>query len=133
MPLTRRFVDTVRDRATQDPAFRAALFEEALQALLDGDMDGAKELLRDCINATIGFQALSERSGLPIKSVMRMVSGSGNPRLNNFVSLLSILQEASGMHAAVSVIHEMSGSFAAIRSSSSKDNFYLDNIQTVEV
>jgi len=110
MPLTRKFIDTIRDRAAKDPAFRAALLEEALDALLDGDIDGAKELLRDCINATIGFRALSERSGLPIKSVMRMVSPAGNPRLDNFATLLSVLQAATGTQATVTVSQQDSSS-----------------------
>ena len=39
MPLTRSFNETIRERATRDPAFRAALFSEAVQALLAGDLD----------------------------------------------------------------------------------------------
>ena len=55
MPLTRSFNTTVRERANRDPAFRAALFGEAVQALLGGDLDTAKAALRAYINATIGL------------------------------------------------------------------------------
>jgi hypothetical protein len=59
MALTRSFRETVADRARHDGAFRAALIEESIQAMLDGDLVGARDLLRDCINATVGFDALS--------------------------------------------------------------------------
>jgi hypothetical protein len=54
MPLTRRFNETVRERAARDPAFRAALFDEAINGLFAGDSDTAKAALRAYINATIG-------------------------------------------------------------------------------
>ena len=55
MPSTHSFNDTLRERAANDPAFRAALFGEAIAALLAGDLDNAKAALRAYINATIGF------------------------------------------------------------------------------
>ena len=45
MPLTRDFRNTVQARAARDPAFRAGLYREAMQALLDGDFRTAKILL----------------------------------------------------------------------------------------
>ncbi len=105
MPLTRKFAETVQARAARDPEFKAALFEEALQSLFDGDLEGAKELLRTCINATTGFQALSEQSGLPVKSIMRMVGPGGNPRLDNFIKLIRILQETTSTQATIHVLH----------------------------
>ena len=59
MPLTRSFNATVRERVKRDPAFRAALFSEAVQTLLAGDLDTAKAVLRAYINATIGFEKLA--------------------------------------------------------------------------
>ena len=55
MPLTRSFKETVQARVQRDPAFRAALFEEGIEAFLDGDIDTSKTVLRDYINATIGY------------------------------------------------------------------------------
>jgi hypothetical protein len=68
MPLTRSFNATVRERAARDPAFRAALFIEAVQALLASDLDTAKAALRAYINATIGFEKLAAATGTPVKS-----------------------------------------------------------------
>ena len=59
MPLTRNFRDTVRARAEREPAFRRALFQEAVQALLQGETDEGRAALRAYINATVGFDRLA--------------------------------------------------------------------------
>lgn len=50
MALTRAFKETVRDRVLKDPAFRVALLKEGVDALLAGDVDSGKSILRDYIN-----------------------------------------------------------------------------------
>src|SRR5580693_10704855 len=72
MALTRDFRETVQARAGRDPAFREALFEEAVQTLLAGDIDAGRAAMRDYINATIGFEKLGAALGRPQKSLMRM-------------------------------------------------------------
>ena len=62
MALTRDFRETVAARAARDPAFKAALLQEALQAFIEGDVAAGLVLLRDCINATVGFGALSKET-----------------------------------------------------------------------
>ena len=58
MTLTRDFKATVQARAQNDPAFRRALLQEGVECLLGGDVDTGKIVLRDYINATIGFEEL---------------------------------------------------------------------------
>ena len=101
MALTRSFRETVADRAKHDPAFRAALLEEALQALVDGDLEGARSLLRNCINATVGFEGLAYRTHLAPKSLMRMVGPRGNPTLESFVQVVRVLRGASEVNVTV--------------------------------
>ena len=55
MALTRDFKDMVKARAERDPEFRAALLTEAIEQMLSGDMETGKAVLRDYINATVGF------------------------------------------------------------------------------
>jgi len=73
MPLTREFKDTVKARAERDPAFREALLTEAVEQLLAGKLEDGKAVLRDYINATIGFEKLAKATGTPSKSLMRML------------------------------------------------------------
>jgi len=106
MPLTRDFRDTVRARAERDPAFRKALFQEAVQALLGGDVDDGRIALRSYINATIGFERLSKVLGRPQKSLMRMLGPDGNPTAENLLGVISALQEETGIHLKIRAVTE---------------------------
>jgi DNA-binding phage protein len=102
MPLTREFKETIKARAATDAAFRAALLSEVLDLFLAGDVATGKSVLRDYVNATIGFAGLAEATGVPAKSLMRMVSASGNPRAENLFAIIGALQQATGVQLSVS-------------------------------
>jgi DNA-binding phage protein len=106
MALTRDFRQTVQARAARDPAFREALFEEAVQTLLTGDIDAGRAAMRDYINATIGFEKLSVALGRPQKSLMRMFGPSGNPTAENLLGVIGVLQEETGVHLHVRAVTE---------------------------
>lgn len=59
MALTNAFKDTIQASAQRDPAFRTLLRREGVECLLADDIDTGKAMLRDYINATIGFEELS--------------------------------------------------------------------------
>jgi DNA-binding phage protein len=101
VPLTRSFKETVRARVERDPAFRAALLIEAIEQLLAGDVDTGKAVLRDYINATVGFERLARATGTPSKSLMRMFGPKGNPRASNLFAVIRQLQKVSGIRLAV--------------------------------
>ena len=56
MALTRDFKETVAARVQSDPAFAQALLDEAITLFIDGEPDTAKLILRDLVNATVGFE-----------------------------------------------------------------------------
>src|SRR5579872_1975407 len=101
MPLTKYFRDTVKARADRDPAFRAGLYQEAVQAMLDGDLGVAKILLRDVINATVGFAQLGSRIDVPEKSLMRMFGATGNPRAENLIAVVAALKDECRLSVTV--------------------------------
>ena len=103
MPLTKSFKETVQARAGRDPAFREALLTEGVEALLGGDLETGKAVLRDYINATIGFEQLADATGTPSKSLMRMFGPRGNPNARNLFSVLGELQKESGVNLHVEV------------------------------
>jgi len=88
-------------RVREDTAFRDALLKEGIDALLAGDLDIGKSILRDYINATIGFERLAQQTGTPSKSLMRMFGPTGNPNARNLFSVISELQRASGVSLRV--------------------------------
>ena len=96
MPLSREFNQTIRERAERDPAFRFAMLQDALKALDTGEAFEAKILLRDFINATLGFPALGEATGRHPKSLMRMFSSKGNPTLDTLADVLKELARREG-------------------------------------
>ncbi len=104
MPLTRSFKETVQDRARRDPAFRVGLLREAIEALLRDELDVGKVLLRDYINATVGFENLAEATHKNPKSLMRMLSAEGNPRAENLFSVIAHLQKREGVELGVTVL-----------------------------
>src|SRR5260370_75486 len=97
MPLTRDFKETVRARVERDPRFRKALLREGIEAMLAGDVATAKTILRDYINATVGFADLAEATHIPSKSLMRMLGPAGNPRAGNLFEIVSFLQRREGV------------------------------------
>jgi len=97
MALTKEFKETVKARAERDPAFREALLKEAIELLLAGDLETGKVILRDYINATVGFEKLARATGTPAKSLMRMLGPSGNPRAENLFEVVSFLQSCEGV------------------------------------
>jgi len=97
LPLTRSFKDTIQARALADPAFREALLKEGVDALIAGDVDTGRTVLRDYINATIGFDGLAQATGTPSKSLMRMFGPKGNPKARNLFSVIGVLQDKAGV------------------------------------
>ena len=55
MPLTRDFRETIQARVQRDLGFREELLKEGIDCLLSGEVETAKAVLRDFINATGGF------------------------------------------------------------------------------
>jgi DNA-binding phage protein len=101
MALTRSFRETVAARASRDPDFRIGLLREAIDALLRDEMDVGKILLRDYINATVGFEDLAQATRKSPKSLMRMLSARGNPRAENLFNVIAHLQKSEGIKLGV--------------------------------
>jgi len=99
--LTKDSKDTIQARAQRDPAFRKTLLQEGGECLLAGDVDTGKAVLRDYINATIGFEELSRVFDKSSKSLMRMFGPKGNPQVSNLFAVIGYLQEQEGIHLEV--------------------------------
>lgn len=93
MALTRDFRETILARAQRDGRYREALFTEAINAYLAGDTVTGKAILRDLVNATIGFEGLAAEINKPSKSLHRMLAPHGNPNTENFFDIVSALQK----------------------------------------
>ena len=101
MPLSRSYKETIKARVESDPEFRAALFEEAINAFLEGDTAVGKALLKDIVHSTIGFEGLAKILEKSSKSLHRMLVPSGNPRMENLFQVIHAIKKSEGINCQV--------------------------------
>jgi hypothetical protein len=101
MALTKSFKDLVQKRVAGDPAFGEALLRGGIDAMLDGEVDTGKAILRDYIKATVGFEKLGEATGTQPKSLIRMFGPRGNPQARNLFGVIDYLQKWAGVRLHV--------------------------------
>lgn len=97
MVLTRDFKETVKERAACDPAFAKAMLDEAATAFLNGEPHVARLILRDLVNASVGFEELATETNRPSKSLHRMLSEKGNPSMDNLAAIFGAVRKRLGV------------------------------------
>jgi len=101
MALTRDFKETVNERVQREPEFAAALLDEAISLFLNGEPETARLILRDIVNATVGFEELAIKTAKPSKSLHRMLSAKGNPTMGNLTTIFDVLRKT--LHVEIKV------------------------------
>jgi len=101
MARTMSFKDLVRRHVKRDKKFAEALLREGVDAMLSGDVDTGKTILRDYIKATVGFEKLGEATDTPPKSLIRMFGPRGNPQAKNLFGVIGYLQKRAGVRLHV--------------------------------
>lgn len=84
---------TVQSRIKADPLFAEALLREATDMFLNGEAEAARLLLRDVVNATVGFEQLAATTNRPSKSIHRMLSARGNPTMESLTAVFSAIRK----------------------------------------
>ena len=97
MATTKSFKKLVQSHVKRDKKFAEALLREGVDAMLSGDVDAGKTILRDYIKATVGFEKLGAATGAPPKSLIRMFGPRGNPQAKNLFSVIGYLQKRAGV------------------------------------
>src|SRR5713226_7135693 len=97
MALTKDFRETIRERAQSEPAFRQGLLREGLELIYNGDFATGRAILRNYINATIGFPRLARETKIPSPSLQRMFGPNGNPSAQNLFGVIAALQRTEGV------------------------------------
>jgi len=92
MALTRNFKQTVIERVERDPEFAKALLDEAATLFLSDEPETARLILRDLVNATVGFEQLAVLTDKPSKSLHRMLSPKGNPSMDNLAAIFGVVR-----------------------------------------
>ena len=81
---------------------------------LSADVETGKVVLRDYINATMGFEELGSRTERQPKGLMRMFSPSGNPQARNLFEVIACLQDHEGVHLEVKASGYSGGSAMSV-------------------
>ena len=102
MAKTKSFKKLVQQHVKADKKFAEALLREGIDAMLAGDVDTGKTILRDYIKATVGFEKLGQATETPPKSLIRMFGPRGNPQAKNLFSVIGYLQKRAGVQLHVS-------------------------------
>ena len=92
MALTRNFKQTGIERVERDPEFAKALLDEAATLFLSDEPETARLILRDLVNATLGFEQLAVLTDKPSKSLHRMLSPKGNPSMDNLAAIFGAMR-----------------------------------------
>lgn len=103
MTLTRDYKQTIIERAKADPEFSSALFDEAISLFLHGEVESSRLIMRDLVNATVGFEALAQSMNKSSKSLHRMLSSRGNPTMDNLAEVIVALQTSLKLDAQVHI------------------------------
>lgn len=104
MALTRDFKATIASRVERDPVFAKAMLNEAVTLFLNGEPNTARLMLRDLVNATVGFEALAKNTGRPSKSLHRMLSASGNPGMDNLAAIIGAVRKVLNVNLEVHAV-----------------------------
>ena len=104
MPITRDFKETISERVQSDSEFALALLDEAVSLFLNGEPEPARLILRDLINATVGFETLARETAKPSKSLHRMLSAKGNPTMDNLTTIFKVLRQKLNVNIEVHTV-----------------------------
>ena len=96
---------TVQSRIKTDPLFAEALLREATDMFLNGEAEAARLLLRDVVNATVGFEQIAATTNRPSKSIHRMLSARGNPTMESLTAVFSAIRKALNVTFETHTIH----------------------------
>jgi DNA-binding phage protein len=99
----RNFKKTVQARVRRNASFRKELLRASVEGFVAGDVETGKSVLRDYINATIGFAELAEATQHSPKSLMRMLGPTGNPQARNLFEIVDYLQRKERVRFKVAV------------------------------
>lgn len=72
--------------------------------LVNGEPQSAKLILRDLVNATVGFEALTHEIHKPAKRLHRMLSKSGNPTMTNVSAIFAAIERALKVEVRAQVV-----------------------------
>jgi len=103
MPVT-SYKDSMKDMVTRHPNMALEMLEDSINTLLSGNVDEGRLLLRQYVNATIGFKELASRTGKQDKNLMRSLSETGNPTAANLFEIMQACLDYQNVEVSAHII-----------------------------
>jgi DNA-binding phage protein len=88
-------------RVERDPKFRKELLREGVEAMVAGEVATAKTIFAGLHQRDRRFHRAFRETHIPSKSLMRMLGPSGNPRADNLLQIVRLLQQREGVRFKV--------------------------------
>ena len=104
MALTRNAKIAVVERVHRDPDFAKALLDEAATLFLNGEPHTARVILRDLVEAVVGFETLAAETGKARRSLQRMLSTEGNPSMDDLAAIFGVVRNKLGVELAAHTV-----------------------------
>ncbi len=73
---------------------------------LNGEAEASRLLLRDVVNATVGFEQIATATNRPSKSVHRMLSARGNPTMESLSAVFSAIRKVLNVSFETHTVHQ---------------------------
>jgi len=96
--------DSLKKLVDENPEMGQQMLEGAVNALFQGEIDEGRILLRQYINATLGFAELGRRLDKDPKNIMRSLGPKGNPTLTNLMAMIQACASAQKMEIQAHVV-----------------------------
>jgi DNA-binding phage protein len=97
---------TLQARIKADHTFAEALLREATDLFLNGETEASRLLLRDVVNATVGFEQIAMATNRPSKSIHRMLSARGNPTMDSLSVVFSAISKVLNVTFETHTVHQ---------------------------
>lgn len=104
MALTVDHEETVRVRARRDPEYRECLLKEGVRCLLSGEVDVAKIVLNDYVEAIVGFEQLGAMTGKPPENLKQLLSLESDPGAGDLMEVIACVLRHEGLALQVTTV-----------------------------
>lgn len=106
MALTRDHKETVGARLRRDPEYRECLLKEGVQCLLAGEVDVAKIVFRDYIEAIVGFERLGAMTERPPENLKQLLNLGCDPGAGSLFEVIACVLRHEGLALQVRTVRE---------------------------